>query len=248
MDDVTRQDEAVQQEEKLVPQSKVDEIVKTVKFAEREKYQRMMNQQQGEAEAMEQAQPQVANQPQVQQQMQQEQQQQMQSQPQIDPDAIAQQALEQFRREQQAQQEAVAQEQYEREMRNVANDYYSKMSDGAKQFDDFDDIMQDFDPSEFPELVILATRLPNTAAIMRELNSNPSKLVTLNALAKQSGKRAESEIKKLSDSIAANEQAQAEARDNQTQPPLDRLQPNRVTGSNGKMSIRDLRADPYYRS
>jgi hypothetical protein len=238
MDDITRQDEAnqaaTQPQEKLLPQSEVNDIVGRARISEREKVMRQMQAQQ-EAPAQSYQQP-----------MQQQQEAQPQA-PSVDMEAITKQISDQVRQEQEQQKQALLQAQQEQEMQNLAQEYYGKMSEGAKQFDDFDDIMKDFDPSEFPEIVTLATRLPNTAAVMRELRANPSKLVTINSLAQSSGRLAEAELKKLSDSIQMNMQAQEDAQANQTQAPLDRLQPSRVTGNNGKRSIRDLRADPAYR-
>jgi hypothetical protein len=52
---------------------------------------------------------------------------------------------------------------------------------------------------------------------------------------------------KLSRSIAENKQAKTDENSNTVAAPLDRLQSSRVSGSNGKMGIRDLRNQPWLR-
>lgn len=153
---------------------------------------------------------------------------------QVDADAIYQQVQERFNQEMQ-------QKQLEQEINAVANNYLTKMANGKTAYSDFDEVTQGFDPQSFPQLVYLVSGLDNAADVVYELAKNPSKLVTINSLAKEAPKMAQSELVKIATSIKANQEAKAEAGSQQANAPLDRLQPSRVSGSNGKMTISDLR-------
>lgn len=188
-----------------------------------------------------------AEQMQMQQQQHQQQQPQMQSQPQgmpqggpsdVDADAIYQQVQERFNREMQ-------ERQFQQEMTNVINNYHSKMDSGRQAYGDFDEITKDFDPSAFPQLIYLVNGLENAGDIIYELSKNPSKLVTIDSLAQRSPKHAYAELMKLSQSISQNNNARQEADQYSTAAPLNPLQPSRVSGSNGKLTVRDLRDQPW---
>jgi len=157
-----------------------------------------------------------------------------------DADAIYQQVQERFNREMQ-------ERQFQSEMTNVANAYHAKMDLGRKGYTDFDEVTKDFDPTAFPQLVYLVAGVENAGDIIYELSKNPQKLVTLDSLAKTSPRLAQAELVRLSQSITQNNVARNEAQQNPTQAPLSPLQPSRVSGSNGQMTIRDLRSQPWLR-
>lgn len=156
----------------------------------------------------------------------------------VDADAIYQQVQERFNQEMQ-------QKQVEQEMTRVAQSYMSKVSQGRELYNDFDDVTREFDPTAFPQLTFLVAGIDNAADIVYELARNPQKLVTLDTLAQRAPRQAQAELLKLSRSIAENQQALNEAGNQTTPAPLDRLQPSKVSGSNGKPSFRDLRAQPW---
>ena len=156
----------------------------------------------------------------------------------IDADAMYQQVQERFNAEMQ-------QRQLQKEMSDIANNYVSKMQQGKNAYDDFDTVTGDFDPAAFPQLVYLVSGIDNAADVIYDLSKNPSKLVTLDTLAQKSPKQATAELLKLSRSIAENQQAKNEANNQTSAAPLDHLQPSRISGSNGKQSIRDLRSQPW---
>jgi hypothetical protein len=158
----------------------------------------------------------------------------------VDANALYQQVQERFNQEMQ-------QKQIESEMNRVANSYLSKMQEGRKAYEDFDEITKEFDPSAFPQLTYLVAGIDNAADIIYELASNPTKLTVLDRLAEKNPKQAQAELLKLSRSIMENRQAQSEANSQNVAAPLDRLQSSRVSGSNGKLSIRDLRSQPWLR-
>jgi len=157
---------------------------------------------------------------------------------QVDADTIYQQVQERFNREMQ-------ERQFQQEMTNVANQYHAKMDVGRQAYSDFDDITKDFDPTAFPQLVYLVSGLENAGDIIYDLSKNASKLVTLNELAKTSPRMAQVELARLSQSISQNNMARQEAEQNPTSMPLSPLQPSRVPGSNGQMTVRDLRSQPW---
>ena len=104
-----------------------------------------------------------------------------------------------------------AQKQFQAEMSRIADSYTGKMSEGAQKYEDFEKVMSDFDASDFPQLVYLVADLDNAADIMYELSKNPSKLATIDYLARQAPKKAQAELSNIGKSIAANQQAKEEA-------------------------------------
>src|SRR5665213_3166949 len=64
----------------------------------------------------------------------------------------------------------------ETELKQVADQYYLKMGKGSQLFEDFNEVMGDFEPAAFPNAVMLAAGMENTSDIMYELTKNPTKL------------------------------------------------------------------------
>ena len=158
----------------------------------------------------------------------------------VDADALYQQMQERFNADMQ-------QRQLEAEMTKVAQNYIAGVEKGRQSYEDFDDITADFDATAFPQLTYLLAGLENAGDVIYELAKNPSKLVTLDTLAQRAPKQAQSELAKLAGSITANRQALESAPSQNAASPLDRMQPSRVSGSNGKMTITDLRNQPWMR-
>ncbi len=158
----------------------------------------------------------------------------------LNADAIYQQVQERFNREMQ-------ERQIKSEMERTANNYLQKMSQAKTGYDDFDDVTKVFDPTSFPQVTYLVAGMENGGDIVYELAKNPSKLAIIDRLAEKNPQLAQSELAKLSKSISENKQAQSDAQNQTIAAPLDRLQPSRTAGSNGKMSIRDLRSQPHLR-
>jgi len=142
-------------------------------------------------------------------------------------------------------QRQAVQVQREAAARQTVDAYVSKMAQGKDAYADFEEITKEFDPAAFPQLAAFSAQLDNTADIIYELASNPSKLVTLDTLALRNPRQAQAELLKLSKSIAANKEAKSNADKRYTPAPLARLQPSKVSGSNGKLEIRDLRMQPW---
>lgn len=163
----------------------------------------------------------------------------------IDANAIYQQVQEKFNQEMQRRQQEAEQERIKAEMQNVANQYLTKIEAGKTAYEDFDEITKDFDPTAFPQLTFLIAGVENAADVLYDLAKNPLKLAGLDRLAEKNPRQAHAELLKLSASINANKQAQADAQSQMTDAPLDRLSPSRVSGSNGVMGVRDLRNQPW---
>lgn len=155
---------------------------------------------------------------------------------QVDADTIYQQLTEKFNADR-----------MKAQANEVANNYFQSMQKAKPSYEDFDEVTKDMDPTQFPQLVWLASGIPNGGDVMYDLLKNPMKLASINMLAERTPELARSELFKLSKSIQDNRQAQAEAATQNVSEPLDRLSPSKVAGSNGKMSIRDLRNQPWMR-
>ncbi len=130
-------------------------------------------------------------------------------------------------------------EQQKAELKQVADTYYSRMSNGSKLFEDFGEVMGDFRPESFPQVVYLASQLDNTPQIMYELAKNPTKLAAIHSLALADPNQAKRALRQLSDSIAHNEQAVNEYE--QTNAPLSRPQASHVSSDKGELSLKDLK-------
>lgn len=221
-------DEAPEMEappEKMLPVSRVNELVKKAKLKGRDSMQQQLEELQRENESLRSAQPSMGGQGQA-----------------VDTDAIRKQVYEDLRAQLQQEHESNAQEQLQKEAERLANDYHGKMSAGKDQFEDFDEIMGEFNPAAFPQLVYLANNTDNTPAVMYELAKNPSKLATLSVLSERDPRAAQSMINKLSQSIKTNEAAKAQEKS--VNEPLGRMQSSPVgqdTGSMGSLSIRDMK-------
>lgn len=158
----------------------------------------------------------------------------------VDANAIYQQVQERFNKEMQEQQ-------LKAQMTQVANNYFSKVAQAKPNYEDFEDVTKDFDPTAFPQLTLLLSGIENAGDILYDLSKNPMKLAGIDRLAEKNPRQAQSELLKLSKSIMDNRQAQSDAQNQNVAEPLDRLQSSRVSGNSGKMSIRDLRNQPWLR-
>lgn len=159
----------------------------------------------------------------------------------VDKEALKQEVLNDLRNQFQQEAERRAQEETEKEGRKIVDTYRARMATGKNSFEDFDDVMADFNPAAFPNLVYLASQVDNTPAVMYELMKNPNKWATIAVLSERDPAAAQNMVSKMSLSIKANEQAKAEQKD--VAPPLNRLSSS-PTGQDGGTpnSIRDFKA------
>lgn len=222
--------------EKMLPASRVNQLVQQAK---RDGARKMAEQLEAAQQQIQQLQEQQAP---VQQQAQPMQQQQQQ---QVDPQVIQQQVMQMMQQKMQEDEARRHKEQLEKEVNDVAQNYFGKLAQGKDLYEDFEAVTADFDPAAFPQLVYLATQSDNTAAIIYELQKNPAKLAQLSVLVDKSPAMARNELSKLSQSIKTNEDAKRNLQETQT--PLNRMKSSTVGTDNGKMTLRDYKKAPFLR-
>jgi hypothetical protein len=216
---------ALPEQEKMVSQSQVDKIIKHKTYQAAQVQREMEARHQRELEEIH--------------AQQQKQTQRNENVPRdFDANAIYQQVQERFNEEMQ-------QRRVKDEMDRIANSYLSKMEQGKGAYEDFEEVTKEFDPTAFPQLTYLVAGMDNAADVIYDLSRNPLKLAGLDRLAEKNPRQAQSELLKLSRSITENRQAQTDEDSNPVAAPLDRLQSSRVSGSNGKLGIRDLRKQSW---
>ena len=164
-----------------------------------------------------------------------------------DADTIYQQVQERFNRDQARLAQEMQERQTKEQMSQVANNYLQKVNQAKSGYEDFDEVTKTFDPTSFPQVTYLVAGMENGGDLVYELAKNPSKLVMIDRLAEKNPAMAHAELLKLSKSISDNRQAQSDSQNQNVSEPLDRLTPSRIAGSNGKMTISDLRNQPWMR-
>ncbi|RKZ70518.1 MAG: hypothetical protein DRQ48_00820 [Gammaproteobacteria bacterium] len=239
-------DEADEKPEKMVPQSKVNALIGQAKKNAAEKArQQVMNE-------IEQQKAQVFEQAQAQEQMQQAQAAQSAQTAQPAQAAQAPQPTEQEMYESirqrlmadaEAQRAEQEQQQYTAQATEVARTYMEKMGKGNDKFEDFESVMSGFNPSEFKEIVWLASDLDDTASVMYELAKNPEKLAIMSTLAQKSPEYAKKQLGELQTSIQSNQQALEQAQQSGVQEPLSRIKPSSASGADGQArTVRDFKS------
>lgn len=205
-------------------QAELDELIGREKLKERDKLRREMQSQQVKAP--------VAKPPMEQQepQMQDESTTQGMDSSQIDERVEA--AL-------QKRQQEIEKAQRENEAQRVADTFFEKFGKGVNKYDGFEDIIADFDASEFPQLVHAVSGFDNVEDIMYELSNDPRKLEKINAWLRNMPERGLRELKKLSDSIRETNTAVDEYQP--TPPPLSQTKPSNVSAGSGLSKLEQLK-------
>lgn len=160
--------------------------------------------------------------------------------PVVDQEAIKQQIMNDLREQLQQANEQRAHEELVNEANRIRDSYKAKMAMGKEKYEDFDTVMSDFNPAAFPNLVYLANQVDNTDAVMYELMKNPSKWATVAVLSERDPNAAQNMLNKISASIKANEQAKAE--DKNVPAPLNRLSSSKTGQDSGQKTVRDYKA------
>ena len=164
----------------------------------------------------------------------------------LDAEAIQNQIIERLQQQRQEEEQQRQREQIEKEVNEVAEQFYGKMSQGNDLYEDFEDMTKDFDAAAFPQLVYLANQADNTAAIIYELQKNPAKLAQLAVLVERSPAMARNEIGKLSNSIKNNLDAKNNLQESPD--PLNRLKPSTQPGADsGMKTVRDFKGASFLR-
>lgn len=215
------------QAEEMLPKSRVEELVKKAKLKGRDQMQAELDALKAENEALKtngqmggmKAAPEAAAS--------------------VDVNSITNQVMQSFQQKMQQESEARAQQELQAEATRIAESYKSKMAGGKDAYHDFDDVMADFNPQAFPNLVLLADQVDNTQDVMYELMQNPGKFGTLAVMSEKDPAAAQRMIARVSQSIKANTQAKAEQKD--VPAPISRLSSSKTGQDSGKLTVRDYK-------
>lgn len=209
------------EQEKMIPVSRVEELIKKAKLKGRDHLQQEMDAVRAENENLKQ-QATMGGMPVP-----------------VDEKAIVEKVMADLSQRFQQANEVRAQEELQREATRIADEYKGKMGEGSKSYADFDDVMSDFNPEAFPNLVYLANQVDNTPAVMYELMKNPSKWATVAVLSERDPRAAQNMLNRISTSIKANEQAKAAEKD--VAPPLNRLSSSTAGQDSGVLTLNDMK-------
>lgn len=130
------------------------------------------------------------------------------------------------------------------EAQRIANEFMGKMESAKTRYSDFDQVVGQLEYREIPHIVHLANTADNTADVMYELASNPSKIATLTMLLQTSPKLAQMEMAKLSHSIKSNLEA---TKTKTAAEPLSQLPHSAVGTDTGSLTVRDLKKQSWLR-
>jgi hypothetical protein len=201
--------------EKMIPQSKVDEIVKTVKFDADRRFDDYRKQYESSAQNNQRLeQPQFAT-----------------------KDDVARAVQEQLDRLTR-QAEAQAQEQH---VNGIVNTFKSKMQIGKEKYQDFEDVAKNIEYSTIPNVIErLTAEVDNVADVLYDLAKNrPLQLMELENLAAKQPNLARQALRELSESIKVNDRAKDVKR---AQEPLRQITQSNVGIDDGSdPSIGELR-------
>jgi hypothetical protein len=218
-----------EQEQKLLSQDKVNDIVKRVRMEERNKIQRdygvdlerlkadKLSASQRQESSQEQNAPRDSN----------------------NEDVVGRQIEERLLRMANEHKLKVEQEAEQSRLQSIADTYYKKMEEGSELFEDFDDVMKDFNPSKNADIIELAHEFDNLPQIMYELANNRTKASELRRLARDDREDAMYELQRLSKSIMHNEKAQQDY--SPARAPLTKHKASNVGADNGTMNLKDFK-------
>lgn len=122
----------------------------------------------------------------------------------------------------------------------IVNSYKEKIAPGKEKYEDFEAVTNNVDMRYYPNVVqLLAEYVDNSHDVIYELAKNRTKLYQLESTCGHNPQDAIYEIKRLSDSIKANESSSPMKHANS---PLSQQRPsNTGTDSGNTLSMRDLK-------
>lgn len=128
----------------------------------------------------------------------------------------------------------------------ILQEFDQKMRVGKDKYPDFESTVGQLNLVAAPQLVPMANSLDNAADVMYDIAKNPHKYAQLITLTHTSPELAKQEMRRLSDSIKANEAAKNAPTPNE---PLSEPKHSNVVGTdNGSMKVRDLRRQPWLKA
>lgn len=114
-----------------------------------------------------------------------------------------------------------------------------KVDEAAKKYADYDEVTSQVNfIKDVPEILAYANTVDNGGDVLYDLAKNPLKISQITGA--RSPQLAALAIKQISDSIKANEQAQAGM--TKTREPISQIKPSPVGTGQGQMSIKDYKA------
>lgn len=137
----------------------------------------------------------------------------------------------------QSQQEQTLKAQQEAEGKRIMQEIHGKVTEASSRIPDFEDVTSKVDWREIPEVLHYANQ-PGIATgdVIYDLAKNPSKIATLRSLPPT---LAVNELRKLSNSIQTN---MAATQTNAPPEPLGQIKPSNVgVGNGGKPTVRDYK-------
>lgn len=165
----------------------------------------------------------------------------------VNVDDIYQQVESRLRQAEEERQAEAQTKAYQEQIQNVANTYMQKINSGTGEelYEDFADVMKDFDARKYPGLVWLVSDMDNVPQVMYDLASNPLKLAAINHLASTDETQARKALQKLSQSIVQNQSAV----DNyaSTKPPISRMKPSNVGADKESHTLNDFKNAAWLR-
>lgn len=212
--------------EKMLPQSTVNELIGHAKREASEK---------AAARAVEDY---VRNQQQQQQQQQAQQAYQSQHKN-VSDDDIARVAGDVLSRQKAEWEKETQQKAYAEAAERIVQSYNNKIAPGREKYQDFDNVTANLDMGKYPNVVqLLADYVDNSADVLYELARNRTKLKLIENLGEDDAQSAIYEMKRLSESIKANESSNQVKTPNA---PLSQQRPSNTGTDSGVLSMADLK-------
>lgn len=120
----------------------------------------------------------------------------------------------------------------------TAQEFLGKLNTASDLYPDFKDTVSKLPFSSISHVVGLANESENTAEVMYELAKNPLKMANINSLAQLNPDLARTEMNKLAASIKLNAEAKNAKLPNS---PLTQIKSSPVNTDSGSMSVKDFR-------
>ena len=165
--------------------------------------------------------------------------------PQIDVESIYSRLEQKFEKQLAEKQAKMEKDQHDANMQRVADNYFAKLKGAGERYNDFDDIVGDFEHENFPQLVYHLSGMENAGDVIYELNKNPQKLEQIDYWLSKSPQKGLKMLHSLADSIKQNYVAQTEY--TPTTPPLSQIKQSNVGMNNGSMSLEDFKQADFNR-
>lgn len=124
-------------------------------------------------------------------------------------------------------------------VQQTISNFVQQMDAGKGKYSDFDETVAKLgNLQNIPHIVKMAADTGSAEDVMYELGRNPGKVASLTTLAYINPHLAESEMKRLVESIKTNQQA---AKEPSAKEPLSQVRPSTVGTDSGSPSVKDLR-------